>query len=138
MCNFCSYIQEGHQVELPNGQFWKIPHRVTCQTPGIVYMMTCQCGSFYIGKTKCPFFRRIRDHVSGAKKLETLISRHLALYHNFDLNMIKFCALEHISLSKRGGTIDKYLLQRGSKWIYSLGATRAPGLNVCLGFKPFL
>lgn len=119
MCKFCSYIQEGHQVELPNGQLKKIPYRVTCQTPGIVYMMNYQCGSFYIGKTKHPFFHRNQDHVSGVKKLKTPISRHLGIYHNFDLNMITFCALEHIPLSERRGNIDKYLFEHKSRWIYS-------------------
>lgn len=102
--------------------------------------MKCFCGTFYIGKTKQPLFCRIRDHVSliAKYKMETPISRHVGLCHNFNLNSICFFSLEHIPHHERGGDIDRKLLQLETRWIYLLQATRHPGLNEGISYKPFL
>lgn len=75
--------------------------------------MQCDCGAFYVGKTKRAFFQRIRDHVSliFKKRLKTPISQHMGLYHNFDLSHIHFFALDHAPNDKRGGDVDRLLLQ---------------------------
>lgn len=99
---------------LPNNQTHRIRHRVTCQTPlEIVYLMKCTCNYFYVGKTKHPFFKQIKDHVSLIKKgkMETPISHHVDLFHGFSLITIKFMALEHIPTDVRGGSNNQRLLQ---------------------------
>lgn len=102
--------------------------------------MKCFCGAFYIGKNKRPLFCRIRDHVSliAKHKMETPISRHVGLYHNFNLNSICFFSLEHIPHYEWGGDIDRKLLQLETRWIYVLQVTRHPGLNEGISYKPFL
>lgn len=102
--------------------------------------MICECQSFYIGKTKRPFFCRIRDHVSlvQKKKMETPISRHMGLYHNFDSSKMHFYALEYIPPEERGGNYDKLLLQREARWIHDLSALKHLGLNDAFSFKLFL
>lgn len=62
----------------------------------------------------------------------------MGLYHNHNLAMIGFFALEHIPPHDRGGDIDKQLLQLEAKLIYLLQATRTPGLNEGISYKPFL
>lgn len=139
-CNYCSFILRGENVNLPNNTSWTPRHRITCQSVSAVYIMKCCCGAFYIGKTKHPYFCRIRNHVSpiSKRKMESLISRHMGLYHNHNLKMIGFFALEYIPPHERGGDIDKKLLQIEAKWIYLLQATRYPGLNEGISYKPFL
>lgn len=129
-----------NEVSLPNGQTYRPNFQVTCQTKGIVYFMRCECQRFYIEKTKRLFHHRIRDHVSLMlkKKMETSISRHIGLYHNFDPLKMKFFALEHVPSHYIGGDIDRVLLQKESKWFYTLLATNYPGLNESMSFKPFL
>lgn len=70
--------------------------------------------------------------------MKTSVSRHVGLYHNFDLHMIRFVALEHAPTHVRGGSIDQKLLQLEARWIRTLIATIYPGLNETLSFKPFL
>lgn len=96
--------------------------------------------AYYVGKTKRPFFHKIRDHISliRKKRMETPISRHSGLHHGFDLSKINFFALDHIPPHERGGDIDKKLLQLESKCIYLLQATRYPGLNERIRYKPFI
>ena len=85
-------------------------------------------------------FHRIRDHVAlvRKKKMETPISRHMGLFHNFDSSCMHFFALEHIPPGDRGGDYDKLLLQKEAKWIHQLSALKSPGLNDGFSFKPFL
>lgn len=81
------------EVTIPNGQLYRPNFYATCKTIGVVYYMKCDCQAFYIGKTKGPFFHQIRDHVSHIKKkMETPISRHMGLYHAFDVLKMKFFA----------------------------------------------
>ena len=139
-CNICEFILAGTIIPLPNGQTHSVRHRVSCQTIGVVYLAKCLCGCFYVGKTKRPFYKRIKDHVDPTRKrlMTTTVSRHLGREHNFALDMIKFTALEHVPAHARGGGIDRTLLQLETKWIQLLNATRYPGLNQYISFKSFL
>lgn len=94
---------------------------------------------FYVGKTKRPFFHTIRDHVKlvSGKEFESPISCRMELYHQFDATKMTFFALEHIPTNERGGDVDRLLLRRETKLIFNLSATKYPGLNDALSFKPF-
>lgn len=70
--------------------------------------------------------------------MELAISRHIGLYHNFELDDMSFFAIEHVNSSPRGGDIDKHLLKLETQWIFRLQATKSPGLNEQISFKPFL
>lgn len=139
-CSFCRYVHSAMTVALPNGHVHRPDFSVTCQSIGIFYIIQCECKAFYIGKTKRPFFYRIRDHVSliSKEKIETPISRHMGIFHHFDSLKLHFSALEHIPPGDRGGDYDKILLQKEAKWIYELSALKYPGLNNAFSFKPFL
>lgn len=139
-CDFCSWIYVNQSMYLPNGKMHTIHHFVDCQTIGIVYIMFCICGAFYIGKTKRQFWRRIKDHIyyGHSNKLNTPIGRHIALAHKWDTSVVKFAALERIIPDERGGDFDKKILQREARWIFSLQATVAPGLNESMSYKPYL
>ena len=67
-----------------------IQHNVSCQTIGVVYLAKCLCGCFYVGKTKIPFYKLIKDHVGQIRKrlMTTAISHHVGREHNFDVDMI--------------------------------------------------
>lgn len=139
-CDICRYVENTSQFLLPNGQWHLIKFNATCQTPGIIYLAQCICGGFYVGKTKRPFYKRIRDHIKPIlkKQMDTAIARHVGLYHNFNPRTIKFYALEHVPLDERGGSVDRTLLQLEARWIYALQATHFPGLNESLSYRPFL
>ena len=139
-CDICRFIYTNDVTLLPNGRIHKLKFRVTCQSVGVVYLASCQCGCFYVGKTKRPFFKRIRDHVNPLYKrlMTTALNRHVGCLHDFDLNAVSFSALEHVPIHVRGGGIDQTLHQLETKWIHQLDATKFPGLNEYISFKPFL
>lgn len=80
-CNFCRYMMNVRQIMLPNGETYKPNFYADCQTISVVYYMEWECKAFYVGKTKRPFFHRVRDHMSlvSKKKWETPISQHMGL-----------------------------------------------------------
>lgn len=67
-CDVCDFVYDACETPLPNSQINKIKHKVTCQSVGIVYLATCVCGSYYVGKTKRPFNVRICDHIKPLYK----------------------------------------------------------------------
>lgn len=68
-CSYCWYICASRHIIFPNGRMYKPKFLATCQSIGVVYIMICDCDAFYVGKTKQPFFHRIRDHVSLVLKI---------------------------------------------------------------------
>lgn len=70
--------------------------------------------------------------------METLISRHIGLFHQLDSLQMRFFALEYNPPGDRGGNYDQLLLQKESKWIHQFSALKTPGLNDAFSFKPFL
>lgn len=77
-CPECLFIQEG-------AGFHVVYARV-----GVVYQMTCDCGTFYMTKTKRPSHKRIHDHIYFTSKLNTPDGWHVG---------------------RGGGNFDKQVLQ---------------------------
>lgn len=63
-CSYCQYIWPRQTHVLPNGETHQVKHFINCQTMGIC-LMTCICGSYYVGKTKRHFWQGMYDHVSA-------------------------------------------------------------------------
>ncbi|XP_068115282.1 zinc finger protein 27-like [Hyperolius riggenbachi] len=124
-CVYCQYLQVGRSVVLPNGRQWNLRHFVNCNTVGVIYLLYCRCGCFYIGKTSRAFKERIKNHVGEIANcnFKSPISRHVHLEHRGDSSFIKFVGLDRIHAHPRGGDIDRALLQLESRWIFNLNAT---------------
>lgn len=86
-----------------NGEMFRHIHFANCQTHGIVYMMACECGAFYIGKTKQEFWQRISKHVYsmqiGNRYLP--IGRHVVLKHDYRMLKVTFTTLDRIHTKSR-------------------------------------
>lgn len=106
-------------------------------TKGIIYLLDCPCGCFYVGLTRREFSKRIYDHVYTATigYYKSPIGKHIALAHSYAKVHLTFVPLSHIPPSPRGGDWEKKLLRTEARWIFRLNA---PGLNEALSFKPFL
>ncbi|XP_040206073.1 uncharacterized protein LOC120937139 [Rana temporaria] len=139
-CSCCYLIRREKTFSLPNGETFKPKYFVNCRTRGVVYLMECECGAYYIGKTKQEFQKRISKHKYSMTigNIYLPIGRHVALSHNYRVPHVSFAALDHVLVPDRGGDWNKTLLQREQKWIFRLGATQQPGLNDALSFAPFL
>lgn len=128
---FCPWIITGTRFTLANGELFVPAFHANCHTQGIVYLMSCQCNTFYIGKTARHFRSRIKDHIyySMNGKMVTAVSRHLDLYHKFDVSLVSFIALAVVPKDLRGGEWDKQILRKETVWIERLNAIHAPGIN---------
>lgn len=139
-CDECPWIGEVRDFTLPNGERYRPRKYVNCQSVGVVYLMACKCGRFYVGKTKQAFRQRIYEHILSIRngKIDSPIALHVGVSHYFDLTVVKFVALEHILAHSRGGDTDKKILRQECRWIYKLQATKPPSLNESTSYKPFL
>lgn len=51
-CKAVTWIKEGNRFRLPNGKQHYLRQNIDCKTRGIVYLLTCECSAYYVGKTK--------------------------------------------------------------------------------------
>ncbi|XP_073478692.1 uncharacterized protein [Aquarana catesbeiana] len=139
-CAQCPVIGRRTTLALPNGESFSLRHFANCKTQGVVYLMQCQCGAFYVGKTRQEFRKRVDKHMQSMQigNLYLPLGRHVARYHNYRLPSVNFTVLDRIHLPLRGGDWNKVLLQREMRWIRYLRATTPPGLNETESFRPFL
>lgn len=139
-CNYCKFTLTQKNPTLPNGQTFHPRHFANCRTPGVVYMLLCDCACFYVGKTKLEFWRRAYRHIISMQTCDPdlPIGRHTTLVHDGKFPKIRFLILDRIHPSPRGGDWNKILLQMESRWIHRLKATQPPGLNDTIWFKPIL
>lgn len=139
-CRVRPRISEGSKLKLPNGAWHSLKSPMNCDTSCVLYLLTCECGAYYVGKTKRALRKRILDHVYDINvgRLNRPISRHVGLHHKYDPNVLSCWALEHVPESSWGGEWDSTILQREAHWIFNLGATTPPGLNDGISYKSFL
>lgn len=138
-CSECFVIGNVQKFRLPNGKMFIPRQRTTCQMIGLVYLMICACGRFYV-KTKREFHQRVYDHLYAIRigKSITLISYYVAFSHNYNPTVLTFIGLEHIPDNPRGGDLDSRILQKYTRWISYLNATVSADLNDMLSYKSFL
>lgn len=139
-CEICHYISNVNTFRLPNGRLFSPQYYVNCTTEGVVYLLKCGCGDFYVGKTMRPFARCIYEHMGDIKAgtLDTPMERHLGDKPGYkDINLT-FTALDHVHPNPRGGNTDCQILKLEAKWIFILDATKPTGLNDHISFKSFL
>lgn len=62
-CSYCQYIEVGSTCALPNGRSFRAAYYANYNTKGVVYLLSCDCGSFYVGNTKVELRSRMTKHV---------------------------------------------------------------------------
>lgn len=132
-CGHCGdfhYMDARKNITLLNGETFQPKNYVNCRTPGVVYLLCCQCGCYYV--LLCDQHREERSFPTSWK---TYCS---SLVHGDVTPKVRFLALDHIYVNPRGGDFNKLLLQSELRWIFHLKATTAPGLNEAFNFKPYL
>lgn len=95
-CRYCQYMHTGSNIRLPNSTKFEPTHYANCKTIGVVYMLYCQCRSFYIGKTKQEFHKRMYRHILGMQKSnpDRPLGRHVRDNHGGKFPQIKFLILD--------------------------------------------
>lgn len=102
-CALCRWVQPGRKLKLPNGEFFYPNFCTACETQGVVYLMKCIYGAFYVGKTVRQLRQRKRDHIytSGNSKMLTPVSRHLDLHQKCNTCLV-LCSSHYPQRTQRG------------------------------------
>ena len=140
-CNHCSnMIKSNSFVDIFTQKTYLVRSFANCNSTYVVYRLQCECGCFYIGRTK----RRLRDRFAEHKNAVRIgnpnypMAEHYKTAGHSNPNNLKVMVIEVIPKSARGGDRLKQLLQRETFWIVTLKATTFPGLNDEVDFSPFL
>lgn len=126
----------GSDIKLPRWAKVCTFHFASCKTAGVIYLLTCSCGCFYIGKTNLEASRHIRSMKTCNQELP--LGRNVWDVHQGKFPNIRFLILDRVHPSGRGGDWDKVLPQRETRWMVFLRATSPPGLNNSVSYHPFL
>lgn len=111
-CAQCPVINQSNQFTLPNCERFSARHFANCKTKGIVYLMQCKCGSFYIGKTQQKLGKQIGKHMYSMR-IENLYlpqAYSITKTHRYKIPRVRFTVLDRIHIPIRGGDWNKTLL----------------------------
>lgn len=139
-CNYYKYMNPRKNIRLPNGNLF-VPRRFSnCQTIGVVYLLQCSCGCYYIGETIQKLWQRIYRYIRAMKTSDSdsPLGRHVAQAHSGVFPKISILVIDRVHPSFSGGDFNKSLLLQELIWISNLNATLPPSLNEAFNLKPFL
>lgn len=140
-CNHCTNIDKSTSFrDFQTGKQYNLRSFANCNTCYVVYKLECECGHFYIGRTKRRLKDRLAEHKRAIRKNDPQypMAIHFNTAGHTNINKLKCMVIETVLNSQRGGDQLKYLLQRETFWIVNLKATEPPGLNDDIDFSPFL
>lgn len=139
-CGYCRYMYTNKKPVLPNGRVFRPKHFANCMPFGVVCMLICDCGCFYVSKTKLELWKRAYRHIRCMQTCnpDLPLGRHTTIVHQGKFLRIKFLILDHVHPSSRGGDRIKDLLQLELHWIHTSRATHLLGLNEAVCFRHFL
>lgn len=105
------------EFDLPNGEHYVPRKFITCSTMRVVYLKTCKCGAFYVGKTKLMFRKWVHDNTSDiwVGRIKFPMPKHVGLMHQYDSSFVFFVGLEHFPCDPRGGDWNMNILQRETR-----------------------
>lgn len=133
-CKCCSSITEGTKSNTcqSTGEIYPIKSKVDCGSSFVIYLLTCQCGLQYVGRTTQSLRTRINQHRSNSARgyLKHSVSRHAALSHSNSFHIFTVSIIEQISpeITDRFGRLQK----REMFWIYKFNTLAPIGLNEAL------
>lgn len=144
-CYACINTQQNGQkcnkfTATSTGNEHTIKDFISCRTEGVVYVLQCSCSLQYIGRTKRPMWKRIREHIQNIKKSfpKHNVSRHFAMHHNSDPKQLKFWAIQKYKPHWRGSNKIRELSKSESKWIFQMGTLAPNGLNIEFDLNCFI
>lgn len=112
-----------------SGESFEIKQYLTCCTSFVIYLIQCQCGKEYVGRTTQKLHDRLIQHRANIKKRFLLhgLSRHCAQHHPDATNLLTVFPIDHIRTTthNRFEQLKKCVIF----WIYRLKTLQPQGLN---------
>lgn len=102
-CRHSNVKKQKEYVAAVTDRKYPIKQLITCSTVGIVYMLECDCGWQYIGRTSRPLHVRLGEHVNIKKDFKTHnVFRHFKMHHNQNPRGLTFWGIERVTKHWRG------------------------------------
>ena len=97
-CQACKILLEGNKFRSTNsGKTYNVKQKVNCQTPYIVYLVTCQkCSGQYVGKSTQPFTRRHSGHKQEIKNRIGGLGQHYGGQQGCGYESLKIMIIEKV------------------------------------------
>lgn len=94
------------------GETFEIKGRINCDSSYVIYVLMCDCGLQYDGRTSQKWCIRINQHRSNVSRgyLKHSVSHHSAIHHGCNFNHFFFSAIEK--------NPNKLLARREMYWIF--------------------
>uniref|UniRef100_A0A803J6K6 GIY-YIG domain-containing protein n=1 Tax=Xenopus tropicalis TaxID=8364 RepID=A0A803J6K6_XENTR len=128
-CKACHFLNVSKKFNSTHtGAEFQIKQYLNCLSKEVVYLITCSCGSQYVGKTVRNVSVRILEHVSAIESgdLRSAVSKHTIEKHAGKVSFT-FQIIDKVSLQARKGDLEKRLLKREAFWIYNLHSLECQG-----------
>lgn len=129
-CSCCRYLCKGQELRMGR-QYHVVKDFITCRSNFVVYVMFCECGFYYVGKTIRPLYKRIREHIYSLKsgKGAPRFIAHMREAHAGSVSGLKFTSVQRILSSSSGNDRHVKLLRCEARWIVRTDALGPMGLN---------
>ncbi|KAM8952235.1 LOW QUALITY PROTEIN: uncharacterized protein RCH25_043022 [Pelodytes ibericus] len=136
LSNQCNSVIKGHSFLHPHrGNKYRINDYFTCDSTYVVYILKCPCGLLYVGETTRQVKKRISEHktsirtaLAGGNTNKVPVAKHFKeAGHN--VNQLRFQVIDAAAPPRRGGSREKILKQKETKWINILDTISPRGLN---------
>ncbi|XP_078523015.1 uncharacterized protein LOC144792032 [Lissotriton helveticus] len=127
-CVNCASIIKGSKITA-NERSVNIKSFINCRTTNIIYLIQCPCQKSYVGETSREVRLRLNEHRSALRTNKTgaPLTEHWRIAgHTID--DLKWCGLERVIMSKRGGNVNDKRKKREQFFMSTLNSVRS-GLN---------
>ena len=74
-CKFCDTLKICDHISASRGKLHQVPRKnLTCRSEGVIYLVRCGCEKSYVGRTIRQAQKRISEHLSSIKILQSKIA----------------------------------------------------------------
>ncbi|OCT94589.1 hypothetical protein XELAEV_18012269mg [Xenopus laevis] len=130
-CGTCHYMRPSkHFKGRSNQRTYNINFYANWGTSNIIYLITCECGLQYVGKTTRPFRKHFSKHLSCVTRfdLSSAAAKHLIECHNNRL-CITTQIIDRVITGIRKGDTEIPLLRKEAFCSHKLNTIKPYGLN---------
>ena len=122
-----------------NKEQFKVDKLITCSSTHVTYVLECECGLQYVGRTTRKLSVRMGEHIRNIKKgfIHHSVSLHFKNKHKKDPSKMKFYAIDKIEQNWRNLNLREVSWNE-TEWIFRLDTLKPRGMNVELDVNCFL
>ena len=119
---------------------YKINKLITCSSTHVTYVLECECGLQYVGRTTRKLSIRLGEHIRNIKKgfKYHSVSMHFREKHNRDPTKLKIYAIDKIEKNWRNSNLKREISKNETYWIFKLDSSKPKGMNIELDVNCFL